>query len=101
MRKIIYISTLAFLLSLISCSKEKVDRSKKVQETFEQKRNDYKAIQLENCKEDLFEEISLEVDSIMFFLVQKMNGQSDIMPERPNRPGRLVDTITLEVNPKK
>jgi len=96
----IYILFILVTLTFLSCTKEKVDRNKLIQESLEQKEDHYFQLQYNECREELYEEINLEVDSIMFFLVQKMKGQNDIMPERPSRPARLVDTISLEGKPQ-
>lgn len=48
------------------------------------------------CEDELLEEVEYEVDSMMYYLVSKMTGQDSKAPDRPNRPGRLVDTIQLE-----
>ena len=96
-RALLYI--ILFSLFALSCTKQKVDRNLLMQKSLKEKEDQYYKIQYNNCSEKLYEEINLEVDSIMFFLVQKMKGQNDIMPQRPSRPARLVDTISLEEKP--
>ena len=49
------------------------------------------------CEDKLMEEVEYEVDSMMYYLVSRMTGQDSKAPDRPDRPGRLVDSIELEV----
>lgn len=84
------------LLSGFSCGPREIDRSKLVEEELTKRINSYKEIRTNKCYEELMEKVNLEVDSMMYYLVQKMNGKSSEMPVRPDRPGRLVDTIMLE-----
>lgn len=99
MIRLLCILLILFGLTLTSCKKEKVDRNKLIQESLQLKEDHYFNLQYNDCREELYEKINLEVDSIMFFLVQKMKGKNDAMPERPSRPTRLVDTISLESKP--
>jgi len=85
---------------LAACTGDGIDRKKIVLKTLEEKQTVYKGKMTEKCFDEFFEEINLEVDSIMFFLGEKMKGNTDQMPARPDRPGRLVDTITLEKKPE-
>ena len=88
------------MLILLSCTEEKVDRSVFIQEEVERRVVLYKLQKKEKCEEQLLDEINIEVDSMMYFLVQKMKGMTNEMPNRPDRPGRLVDTINLEDKPE-
>lgn len=93
------IRTVYIILSLIiltSCIKEKEDRKSIMDTALQAKVQKYKSKKLNACKTEFMEEINIEVDSMMYFLVEKMNGNSEDMPPRPPRPGRLVDTITLD-----
>lgn len=81
---------------MFSCKKEKIDRKALHRVELEKKINNYRLVQSQACSELLLEEITEEVDSLMYFLVQQMNGETGDMPPRPNRPVRLVDTIRLE-----
>ncbi len=93
MKKLFYV---VILCALCSCIKEEEPRHLVINRELEKKTKTYTKKRLKRCQSDMMEEITLEVDSIMYFLVAKMNGETDIMPERPQRPKRLVDTITLE-----
>ncbi len=92
--KNLYLVILIFCL--FSCIKKEKPRQNFVNGELDKKIKQYEKRKEKRCKKDLMEEITVEVDSIMYFLVAKMNGESEIMPSRPDRPGRLVDTITLE-----
>jgi len=81
---------------LTSCIKEEEDRQSIMDNALQVKITKYKSKKLIACEEELMEEINIEVDSMMYFLVEKMNGDTEGMPPRPPRPGRLVDTIPLE-----
>lgn len=98
MRKAIIYVALVFVI--VACTTDKIDRKAFVQDEINKKLKQYRNDQATECYEDLLEEINIEVDSMMFYLVQKMKGNSDEMPPRPPRPGRLVDTISLEQLPK-
>lgn len=91
--------TLFFILciSLFSCVKEEEPRGKVIERELQAKVVKYKKKKSKKCQREMMEEISIEVDSIMFYLVAQMNGETDIMPARPARPSRLVDTIKLDV----
>lgn len=84
----------------VSCTTDKIDRKAFVDNEITKKLKQYRSDQVNDCYEDMLEEINIEVDSMMYFLVQKMQGNSDEMPARPARPGRLVDTISLDERPK-
>lgn len=83
------------LISLFSCVKEEEPRGKVIERELQAKVVKYKKKKAKKCQREMMEDISIEVDSIMYFLVAQMNGETDIMPARPNRPSRLVDTIKL------
>lgn len=93
------LSIVFIMVVFAACQPKKIDRKLVVQEELQKRIISYKEVKTEKCKEDMMEKINLEVDSMMYYLVQKMNGTSDEMPKRPNRPSRLVDTITLEEKP--
>jgi hypothetical protein len=78
-----------------------VDRKAIVLQKYNAKVEAYSISRREKCNDEFYESINLEVDSMMFFLVQKMKGESDKMPERPIRPKTLVDTIVLDNKPEK
>lgn len=86
-------------LSLVACVKQEQDRSGLIKKELKLKVEEYKNRRLKTCRKELVSDINIEVDSIMYFLVEKMKGKSDEMPIRPDRPGRLVDTISLENKP--
>ena len=83
-------------LLFIACSAEQEDRSVFLKREFEKRKVDYTSDEIAECKAELINTISYEVDSLMFYLVEKMKGNSNEMPARPDRPSRLVDTIELE-----
>lgn len=87
-----------FLICLFSCATETVDRKAFLNAELDRRVSKYENTKMEICRNKINEEISIEVDSMMFYLVQKMRGLSNEMPQRPDRPGRLVDSIELEVN---
>jgi len=80
----------------ISCVGEEEPRQITLDKALAEKVEKYKKKKKLRCKNEMMEQISIEVDSMMFFLVAQMNGETDIMPARPPRPERLVDTIALE-----
>jgi hypothetical protein len=92
---------LVILFAFVSCIKEEEPRSKFVDRELQLKIRSYEKKKAKRCHNEMMEEITIEVDSIMYFLVAKMNGETDVMPSRPSRPKRLVDTITLESLEKK
>lgn len=94
------ISPIILVLVLFSCTTEKIDRSSFVQEETEKKLMLFRVEREEACREEMLEEINMEVDSMMYFLVKKMKGESGEMPSRPIRPKRLVDTISLIERPQ-
>lgn len=99
MRKVKLYTVLLVAITIASCSKPKMDRSVLVEEALNEKLGLFKRVHDQKCNEDFYEKINLEVDSMMYYLVQKMNGSTDVMPARPPRPGRLTDTIFLEEKP--
>lgn len=84
------------IFSFFSCVQKEEPRYLLIERELKAKVESYEKKKAKRCQQELMEEITLEVDSIMYFLVAKMNGETNIMPARPNRPGRLVDTISLE-----
>ena len=91
-----YVMIILLVSLLFSCVKKEEPRQLTLDRALEVKVEGYKKKKARRCTEEMMEEITIEVDSIMFFLVSQMNGETDIMPSRPPRPGRLVDTIALE-----
>lgn len=87
---------LFFVVLSISCADEKQNRSLYIQKKYEHKVNQYIKQRRNTCQLEAFEKIHQEVDSLMYFLVQKKRQTNPEMPERPKRPARLVDTIKLE-----
>ena len=96
--KSLYVHILVYSICLLSysCVTENIDREAFLEQEMEDRINRYKKDQLIDCKVEMLRDINMEVDSMMYFLVQKMKGNTDEMPQRPPRPGRLVDTIELE-----
>ena len=94
----VYIIVCFICVMLCSCVTENIDREAFLEQEMENRINRYKQDQLIDCKVEMLRDINMEVDSMMYFLVQKMKGNTDEMPQRPDRPGRLVDTIELEDN---
>lgn len=89
------------VVCLMSCVKKEEPRQKVLDRELQIKINAYKKKKAKYCKRTMMEEISVEVDSLMYSLVSQMNGETDIMPTRPSRPSRLVDTIKLETMEEK
>ena len=92
---------LLFILSigfLFSCEKQEIpSREDLIELELSSRIEKFTIKRQKRCDDDLMEEVEYEVDSMMYYLVSKMTGQDSKAPDRPNRPGRLVDSIELEV----
>lgn len=92
---LIYLPVLA-LCVFISCEdNKKPSREELIDKELSQKIYAYRNKKYQECQKQFLTELEYEVDSMMYYLVEKMKGNSDQIPSRPIRPNRLVDTIEL------
>lgn len=87
---------IAFLFVFVSCKNEKKPSRQELMDLeLSQRIEAYKTKKYRECKKKFLQEVEYEVDSMMYYLVERMKGKSDEIPPRPPRPNRLVDTIEL------
>ena len=82
---------------IMACSKEEMpSRDELIQVEVDDRADKFLKEKIERCQKTYMSQIEYEVDSMMYFLVQKIKGQDGQMPPKPSRPDRLVDTIKLD-----
>jgi hypothetical protein len=87
----------SLLLFFFACSKNNApSREDLISDEIEFRANKFIQDRVERCRVKYMTQIEYEVDSMMYFLVQKIKGTDDQMPSKPLRPDRLVDTIKLD-----